>query len=110
MKQFGLKWSKYLVFAAALGISAGATAEQNTKLSKVDGPTAYQNTCFYCHDAGQVGPEIKGRNLPEEYIIVVARNGLKAMPAFPYSHIDEESMALIAKYISESPATDKVEY
>lgn len=97
-------WCKGAAFVALLSVPlTGATEE--AKLWK-DGPTAYQNTCFYCHDEGQVGPELKGRNLPEAYITAIARSGLKAMPAFPQSHIDDESLALVAKYISEAPATD----
>ena len=46
---------------------------------------------------------ITGRGLPEAYIKLVVRNGLNAMPAFPASYIDDESIAQVTEYLSTLP-------
>ena len=64
-----------------------------------DGPEVYAKVCSYCHDK-QIGPVIRGRSLPSEYISAVVRNGNRAMPAFRASEIDDESLKKVAEYIS----------
>jgi mono/diheme cytochrome c family protein len=54
-----------------------------------------------------VGPVIMGRHLPPEYITMVVRHGFLAMPAFPASFIDDQSLQDIANYVSQTPATKK---
>lgn len=66
-----------------------------------DGAEVYAKVCGYCHDA-QVGPQIRGRDLPAAYIRTVVRNGNRAMPAFRPSEIDDESLAQLAEYISKN--------
>ncbi|WP_036269200.1 c-type cytochrome [Methylocaldum szegediense] len=68
-----------------------------------DGAEVYAKICAYCHDAG-VGPVIKGRQLPPEYISLVVRQGLRAMPAFRSSFIDDKALQALGEYISKSPA------
>jgi mono/diheme cytochrome c family protein len=48
-----------------------------------------------------------GRHLPPEYITMVVRHGFLAMPAFPASFIDDQSLQDIANYVSQTPATKK---
>lgn len=68
------------------------------------GKNLYDKLCGLCH-APQVGvgPVITGRGLPEAYIKLVVRNGLNAMPAFPASYIDDESIAQVTEYLSTLP-------
>jgi 4-cresol dehydrogenase (hydroxylating) cytochrome subunit len=70
------------------------------------GADIYSKVCGYCHQVG-VGPVIKGRQLPPEYIEMVVRHGFQGMPAFPASFIDDQSLQDIANYVSQSPATKK---
>lgn len=64
-----------------------------------DGAEIYAKICAYCHET-QVGPPIRNRALPPEYIRMVVRNGKQAMPAFRASEIDDESLARLADFIS----------
>lgn len=68
-----------------------------------DGPHAYASICAYCHESG-VGPQIRNRSLPPEYIRGVVRHGLGAMPPFRIAEIDDESLAQLADFISKSKA------
>lgn len=68
------------------------------------GKEAYDKLCGYCHkpEVG-VGTAIEGRNLPVEFVKAIARNGLNAMPAFPETHIDDETLEAVAEYINTLP-------
>ncbi len=69
------------------------------------GKELYEKVCAYCHDpAVGVGTVLAGRVLPEVYVRAILRSGLNAMPAFPASYIDDESIALVAEYLSSLPA------
>lgn len=68
------------------------------------GKEAYDKLCGYCHkpEVG-VGTAIEGRQLPAVFIMAIARHGLNAMPAFPESHIDDETLEQIAEHINTLP-------
>ena len=68
------------------------------------GENVYAKVCGHCHEKN-VGPQIKGRQLPTPYITAVVRNGFRAMPAFPASFIDDNALQQVADYISKAPAT-----
>lgn len=69
------------------------------------GKNLYDKICGHCHDPEVgVGPVIGGRGLPEAYIKFIVRNGFNAMPAFPASYIDDESIARVTEYLSTLPA------
>ncbi len=89
-------WVNGLLVAGALAFAGTASAAQWQ-----DGGQVYAKVCGYCHEAG-VGPVIKGRNLPPEYILRVVRYGNRAMPSFRPSEIDDASLAAVAKLISTS--------
>jgi mono/diheme cytochrome c family protein len=72
------------------------------------GEQVYAKMCGYCHEAG-IGPEIKGRSLPEAYTTAIVRNGFRAMPAFRSSFVDDASLKSVAEFISTSPATQKAD-
>lgn len=68
------------------------------------GKNLYDKVCGNCHNPEVgVGTVLAGRNLPEAYIKAIVRSGLNAMPAFPASHIDDESIAQVAEYLSALP-------
>ncbi|SCX83326.1 cytochrome c [Nitrosospira sp. Nsp13] len=66
-----------------------------------DGAEVYAKICGYCHESN-VGPVIRGRDLPAAYIRTIVRNGNRAMPSFRPSEIDDESLAKLAEYISKN--------
>lgn len=84
------------LMASSLMLSAAYSEEAYPK-----GAETYQKICALCHEVG-TGPDLKGRKLPATFIVHIARNGLQAMPAFPYSHIDEATLLETAKYIENS--------
>ncbi|MBF9153091.1 c-type cytochrome [Novosphingobium jiangmenense] len=61
----------------------------------------WEKTCARCHTTG-VGPELRGRALPPEYVASVVRNGMMAMPAFPHTSIDDASLDGVARLVSTS--------
>jgi mono/diheme cytochrome c family protein len=69
------------------------------------GANVYAKVCGHCHEVG-VGPVIKGRQLPPEYISAVVRHGFRAMPAFPAAYIDDNALRQVAEYISEAAAPE----
>lgn len=71
-----------------------------------DGGQVYEKVCKHCHEAG-VGPVLRGRNLPQEYIQRVVRHGNRAMPAFRTTEIDDASLADVARQISAGAALAK---
>ncbi|MCW2406911.1 mono/diheme cytochrome c family protein [Sphingobium sp. B1D7B] len=66
----------------------------------------YDRTCGYCH-GHNVGPVIRGRNLPPEAIVYMVRHGQGAMPAFRPTEISDVELANLAKWISTSKANPK---
>lgn len=71
------------------------------------GEQAWEQVCARCHTTG-VGPELRGRELPSDYVISIVRMGFLAMPAFPHSHIDDATLSEVAAMIEGSalPETD----
>lgn len=67
------------------------------------GENVYAKVCGHCHE-NQVGPQLKGRQLPPQYISAIVRNGFRAMPAFPASFIDDASLQQVGEYLSKTPA------
>jgi mono/diheme cytochrome c family protein len=64
----------------------------------------YAKVCAYCHETG-IGPKIKGRKLPAEYVRYTVRHGKQAMPAFRQSDIDDAMLQRVAVMISTSPVS-----
>jgi len=84
-----------------------AWSAQEEKLSAgfawKDGAEIYAKICAYCHET-QVGPSIRNRELPINYIRTIVRNGNRAMPAFRSSEIDDESLTKLSDFISKTEA------
>jgi 4-cresol dehydrogenase (hydroxylating) cytochrome subunit len=85
------------LIAAAGGVAAGQWR---------DGNQVYEKVCSHCHEAG-VGPVLRGRSLPPEYIQRVVRHGNRAMPAFRSTEIDDASLAAVARLVSSGAAVAK---
>ncbi|NMG30365.1 c-type cytochrome [Aromatoleum evansii] len=89
--------------AVCLGSVAALVAAGGAQAAWRDGGEVYDKVCRYCHEAN-VGPVLKGRALPVEYIQRVVRMGNRAMPAFRPSEIDEATLADVARRVSGSAA------
>ena len=89
-----------LAFAASAATPAAAAADSH---SIGPGQRFYEKTCAKCHEAG-VGPVIKGRGFPPATYMVIARNGMNAMPAFRVTDIDDATLQDLAEYLSKTEA------
>jgi mono/diheme cytochrome c family protein len=93
-----------LAIGAALTLASMASAVPAQESQWGSGKALYDKVCGYCHDPEVgVGTPIQGRALPVEYIRFIVRNGFNAMPAFPASYIDDESLAQVTEYIASLP-------
>lgn len=82
---------------AAACLPAGAAEAPQWR----DGKQLYDKLCGHCHKPSVgVGPLLEGRELPLEYLKVIVRNGLNAMPAFPESHVDDDALAKLGGYLA----------
>ena len=90
----------FIIFFAANTAWSAQEEKSSSGFAWKDGAEIYAKICAYCHEA-QVGPQIRNRELPAEYIRAVVRNGNRAMPAFRSAEIDDESLAKLADFISK---------
>ncbi len=95
--------------AVALGV-AGAAGLAGTALAQATYETSprapeylYARTCGYCH-GHNVGPVIRGRNLPAPVIAAMVRSGQGAMPAFKPTEITDTELQALAQWLSTAPA------
>ncbi|WP_082816316.1 c-type cytochrome [Pseudomonas citronellolis] len=61
------------------------------------------DTCAYCHTT-QIGPELRGRQLPTAMIQTFARYGVRQMPAFRESEISDAELATLAEWLNHQPS------
>lgn len=99
------KWSLVAAGIASLACLFSLAAWAGSADRWKSGEEVYAKVCGYCHQTG-IGPVIKGRKLPAGYTAHTVRNGLRAMPAFPASFINDQALREVADYISKS-ATDR---
>ncbi len=92
--------SRCLALLAFAGITSTAIADSSGKWQ--NGEEVYQKVCGYCHEVN-VGPVLKGRSLPVEYVSYIVRHGNRAMPSFRPSEIDDAMLAQVARLISGKP-------
>lgn len=97
------KWMRVASVLPFALLAASAQAQDDSQWGS--GKNLYDKVCGYCHapEVG-VGTAIAGRGLPEAYVKLIVRNGFNAMPAFPASFIDDESIAQVTEYLSTLPA------
>ncbi|MFA5630686.1 MAG: cytochrome c [Porticoccaceae bacterium] len=100
------KAAKQLLMAALLPFALLALPAQAQESGQWgSGKNLYEKVCGQCHDPQVgVGTAIAGRGLPEAYVKFIVRNGFNAMPAFPASFIDDESIAQVTEYLASLPA------
>jgi mono/diheme cytochrome c family protein len=91
------RWARWLLATPiALVLCHGAMAQGQWR----SGEELYNKLCGHCHKpAVGVGTVLEGRVLPLEYLKVIVRNGLLAMPAFPESHVGDADLAAISDYL-----------
>lgn len=93
--------TKLTLAALLLGLTFAASAADSQKIGP--GQRFYEKTCAKCHEAG-VGPVIKGRGFPPATYMIIARNGMNAMPAFRVTDIDDATLEDLANYLSKTEA------
>lgn len=89
--------------AIALALSWTNAAHAQSAGQWKDGQHVYAKVCSNCHESG-VGPVIKGRDLDPTYYQSVVRGGLRAMPAFRSTEIDDVALRQVAEMLAKSPA------
>ncbi|MFM9852043.1 MAG: c-type cytochrome [Sphingomonadaceae bacterium] len=101
---------RLLLGVVALSLVVGGQVYAGQKLGEAQGERApevtYAKTCGYCHGRN-VGPVIRGRNLPAEAIVRQVRHGQNGMPAFRPTEITNAELDALAKWISASKADPK---
>lgn len=91
----------FLLAPALAVVAALAMAGQVVPLA---GPAAtWQASCAYCHEQG-VGPVLGGRRLPPVLTATLVRQGIRGMPAFHSSEIDDTELAALARWVEDLPA------
>ncbi len=102
MKHAPLKKAGQLAFAAVLSALSLTAMAADTTQKVGAGQHYYQQICAKCHEAG-VGPVIKGRGFPAMTYVVIARNGMNAMPAFRATDIDDATLLALGEYLAQTP-------
>ena len=103
-----LPWRACTLMLASVVLAASpswSAAPEGRSLT--DGRKAYEAICRHCHEVG-VGPELRGRQLPPVYTNLFVRRGMRAMPSFPRSFIDDATLQQLGEFIQGStmpPAT-----
>lgn len=98
--------TKLTLTALLSGLTFAASATGSQKIGP--GQHFYEQTCAKCHEAG-VGPIIKGRGFPPATYMIIARNGMNAMPAFRVTDIDDATLEDLANYLSKTEAPKAAE-
>ena len=88
--------------AVLSGLAFAASAAPESQ-SIGPGQRFYEKTCAKCHEAG-VGPNLKGRGFPAATYVIIARNGMSAMPAFRVTDIDDATLQNLGEYLSQTTA------
>lgn len=98
-------WLAGAALAACLGTSALApvTAHAQAAGQWRGGAHVYAKICGKCHDTG-IGPVLKGRALPPEYVQMRVRQGFRAMPPFRPSDLNDDELLAVGRYVMQSPA------
>ena len=105
---------RLLHLAACAAMLAGAAAAPATA-ADLTGQEVFDRHCVHCHGPGNdaVGTlqlaRTRGKDkallterkdLPAEYIRIVVRNGLKAMPAFVPSDLTDTQLQALTEYLT----------
>ncbi|WP_144095969.1 c-type cytochrome [Croceicoccus sediminis] len=93
------------VIAVCIGGSLWAAEPANYPAPRAP-EKIYAQTCGYCHGVN-VGPVIRGRELPPEVTKAFVRMGPNAMPAFRETEISNEELDALATWLQQSEADPK---
>ena len=113
------------LIVAALLLAGGAAIAQGpppapkpeTLASRPDatgGEALYVEHCLSCHGPNGMGTGLLARrvqpplleardNLPAQYVIVAARQGIGNMPAIPRGEVGDDELRQIAEYLAAGP-------
>jgi mono/diheme cytochrome c family protein len=80
----------------------------------IGGEALYVEYCAMCHAPNGMGhgllarrvdtPDLEKRdNLPAEYVVLAARQGIGNMPAIPRGEVSDEELQQIADYLAAGP-------
>ena len=110
-----------LLLAGGAAIAQGPppAPKPETKSSRPNatgGEALYVVHCAMCHGANGMGTGLLGRriqpalleardNLPAQYVIVAARQGIGNMPAIPRGEVSDADLQAIAEYLAAGPHT-----
>ena len=81
------------------------------------GEALYVEFCAMCHAPNGMGHGLLGRrmdtpdlekrdNLPAQYVVLAARQGIGNMPAIPRGEVSDEDLQAIAGYLAAGPHGD----
>lgn len=112
------------LLVAALLLAAGAAIAQappaprpetrSSRPNATGGEALYVQHCAMCHGANGMGTGLLARriqpalleardNLPAQYVIVAARQGIGNMPAIPRGEVSDDDLRAIADYLAAGP-------
>jgi mono/diheme cytochrome c family protein len=93
--------------SATASTAAGTPAGGTTTPALAAGRVEYvQMGCANCHGAlgqGAIGPQLAGRNLPEQFYLLQVRTPRGVMPPYPSSVLSDTEVAAIAAYVNTLP-------
>ena len=89
---------------------------RSSRPNATGGEALYVEHCAMCHGANGMGTGLLGRrtqpalleergNLPAQYVIVAARQGIGNMPAIPRGEVSDADLQEIADYLAAGPHT-----
>ena len=113
-------WPQAGADAPAPPTQRGGAAPMPKPVTLADRPNArggealYIEFCAMCHAPNGMGHGLLGRrldtpdlekrdNLPAEYVVLAARQGIGNMPAIPRGEVSDEELQQIADYLAAGP-------
>ena len=116
-------WSQAGADAPAPPAPRGGAAPMPKPVTLADRPNAtggealYVEFCAMCHAPNGMGHGLLGRrvdtpdlekrdNLPAQYVVLAARQGIGNMPAIPRGEVSDEELQQIADYLAAGPHGD----
>lgn len=116
-------WSQAGADAPAPPTQRGGPAPMPKPVTLADRPNAtggealYVEYCAMCHAPNGMGHGLLGRridtpdlekrdNLPAQYVVLAARQGIGNMPAIPRGEVSDEELEAIAGYLAAGPHGD----
>ena len=97
---------------------APAPITLSTRPGATGGEALFIDKCIMCHGPDGMGTGLLGRdrpvalleardNLPAQFVIVAARQGIGNMPAIPRGEVSDEELQAIADYLAAGPHVEQ---